>query len=283
MSRRPPIDVVGLFREVDRHLLVLLRSLAPDDWHKPTTSSQRCVKDIAAHLLDGSVRRLSFQRDGYLAPNGSGPFVSVDELTQYLHRLNAEWTTATRRISPRLLIEWLESTGEELAALFEGLDPFAPAVFPVAWAGEEESANWFDLAREYTEKWHHAQQIFESVGRPSPLLARSLYRPVLDTFMRALPFAFRDADAPEGTNVRVVVTGDAGGEWWVRRFAGRWEPMATTSGTSAATVTLPPEVAWKVWTKRRSVAEKLRAYPGIRIDGDADLGERVIGMVSVMA
>jgi hypothetical protein len=91
-------------------------------------------------------------QDGYVPPGSPGPFDSDRALADYLHRLNDEWTTATRRVSPRLLIRWLETTGEELADLFEGLDPFGRAVFPVAWAGEKESANWFDIAREYTEK-----------------------------------------------------------------------------------------------------------------------------------
>jgi hypothetical protein len=26
-------------------------------------------------------------------------------------------------------------------------------MFPVAWAGEERSANWFDVGREYTERF----------------------------------------------------------------------------------------------------------------------------------
>ena len=115
MTDLPPILVASLFREINGPLLALLRSLAPDDWHRPTTSSQRNVKDIASHLLDGSVRRLSLMRDGYVAPGSPDQFGIVKELTDYLHRLNAEWTTATRRVSPRILVQWLEATGEELA------------------------------------------------------------------------------------------------------------------------------------------------------------------------
>jgi hypothetical protein len=45
------------------------------------------------------------------------------------------------------------------------LDPFAEAIFSVGWAGEEKSLNWFHIAREYTEKWHHQQQIRLAVGQ----------------------------------------------------------------------------------------------------------------------
>jgi hypothetical protein len=50
-----PILVAGFFREINGHLGDLLRSLAPEDWHRPTGSSQRNVKGIASHLLDGRI------------------------------------------------------------------------------------------------------------------------------------------------------------------------------------------------------------------------------------
>jgi hypothetical protein len=177
------------------------------------------------------------------------------------------------------LLEW---AGRECVVFFRTLDPGGPAAFPVAWAGEEESRNWFDVAREFTERWHHSQQIFEAVGRSSPLLSRRLYHPVLETFLRALPFTFREAGRPDGAAVRVVVVGDAGGEWWLVRREGSWVQVASVESPTA-TVTLPQEVAWKVWTKRRPVEEKLCAWPGIEIEGDAELGRLVVGMVSVMA
>jgi hypothetical protein len=105
---------------------------------------------------------------------------------------------------------------------------------------------------------------------------------VLETFLRALPFTFRDADRADGTIVRVVVRGEAGGEWWLVRQGGCWEQVAS-GGTPSATVTLPQEVAWKVWTKRRPVEDKLRSWAGILVEGDEVLGGLVVGMVSVMA
>ena len=34
-------------------------------------------------------------------------------------------------------------------------------------AGEAVSANWFDVAREFTERWHHQQQIRLAIGGPA--------------------------------------------------------------------------------------------------------------------
>ncbi len=129
----PPILVADLFREISQHLITLLRSLTADEWHLPTSSSQRNIKDIASHLLDGSLRRLSMQRDGYFSPDDSSRMRSDETLLDFLNRLNSDWEKATRRLSPSVLLGLIEWADEQLADLFESLDPFAPAIFPVAW------------------------------------------------------------------------------------------------------------------------------------------------------
>src|SRR5687768_6984663 len=190
----PPILIADLCPEVASRLVELLRSLSSDEWHLPTVSSRRTVKDIASHLLDGSLRRLSMQRDGYLpADTRSGPRAG-EPLVDFLNRLNDEWETGTRRLSPKLLVDLIEWADVQLADLFRSLDPHGPAIFPVAWAGEERSENWMDVARDYTEKWHHTQQIFDAIQRPSTIMNRRLGHPCLDIFMRALPFTFRNVD-----------------------------------------------------------------------------------------
>jgi uncharacterized protein (TIGR03083 family) len=283
MTPMTPILVADLFPEVSRRLVALLRSLTPDEWHRPTVSSRRTVKDIASHLLDGSLRRLSMQRDGYRPADGRSQPRPGEPLLDFLNRLNDEWETGTRRLSPRVLTDLIESADRQLADLFRSLDPHGPAIFPVAWAGEERSENWMDVARDYTEKWHHTQQIFDATGRPSTITTRRLMFPCLDTFMRALPYTFLGVTAGAGTVVSVVVTGEAGGSWHVERGDGDWHQVPEPPRPPAAAVTMDADTAWKLVTKRRTVEEVRRQFPGIRIDGDVGLGGRVLGMVSVMA
>jgi hypothetical protein len=104
----PPILVADLFPEVSHRLVALLRSLAPDEWHQPTVSSRRTVKDIASHLLDGSLRRLSMQRDSYRPADGRSQPRAGESLLDFLNRLNYEWETGTRRLSPKVLIDLIE-------------------------------------------------------------------------------------------------------------------------------------------------------------------------------
>lgn len=137
----PPILVAVLFPEVTRRLVELLRSLSAEEWLLPTVSSRRTVKDIASHLLDGSLRRLSMQRDGYRPDDGrSGPRAG-EPLVDFLNRLNDEWETGTRRLSPLVLADLIEWADAQLAELFRSLDPQGEAIFPVAWAGEGRSEN----------------------------------------------------------------------------------------------------------------------------------------------
>jgi uncharacterized protein (TIGR03083 family) len=279
----PPILVADLFPEVTRRLVELLRSLSSDEWHLPTVSSRRTVKDVASHLLDGSLRRLATQRDGYRPPDGRCQPRAGEPLVGFLNRLNDEWETGARRLSPRALVDLIEWADAQLADLLRSLDPRCPAPFPVAWAGEVHSEDWMDVAREYTEKWHHTQQVFDATGRPSTILTRRLGHPCLDTFMRALPFTFREVEADLGSVVTVQVTGEAGGNWHVERQEGGWGQIADPPRSAAATVTMDQGTAWKLVTKRRSREASLRQFPGIGITGDEALGLHVLDMVSVMA
>lgn len=279
----PPILVADLFPEVTRRLIELLRSLSAGEWHLPTVSSRRTVKDIASHLLDGSLRRLSMQRDGFRPADGRSQPRADEPLLDFLTRLNDEWETGTRRLSPKVLVDLIEWADAQLAELFRALDPHGPAIFPVAWAGEERSDNWMDVARDYTEKWHHTQQLFDATGRPSTILTRRLAHPCLDIFMRALPFTFRAVEADRGSGIVVAVTGEAGGNWYVERREGGWEQTADPPRSPSATVTMGQDTAWKLVTKRRSRGAIRQQFSDIQIIGDEALGLHVLDMVSVMA
>ena len=143
------IETLPLFPSLDKRLIELLRSLSKDDWNKPTLAKLWTVKDIASHLLDGNFRVLSLMRDGY---NGMTPgeINSYRDIVSYLNNLNGDWVSATKRLSPKVITDLLEETGKGYLECLRQLKPFDKAMFSVAWAGEEESQNWFHIAREFT-------------------------------------------------------------------------------------------------------------------------------------
>ena len=277
MTAPKPIFTIDLFPLLEGKLIELLRCLRHDDWSRPTLARQWLVKDIAAHLLDGNIKRLSIQRDGSFGL--AAPHIdSYESLVAFVNRNNAEWVQAARRISPRVLIDLLEITSKQVCDLFRGLDPFAPALWSVAWAGEDQSANWFDIAREYTERWHHQQQIRLAVNRPD-ISGCQLYFPVLDTFMRGLPHAFRSVQAREGTTLEVQIVGEAGASWFLERSDSSWRLSGQTSNPEAI-LSLDQELAWQVFTK---AIDPQSAAQQVQITGDRALALPVLSLVAVLA
>ena len=282
MGPLKPILTAHLFPKIDGLLLDLLRSLSPEDWDKQTVSPKWKVKDVAAHLLDTPLRGLSIGRDGYLPP---GPKLdSPGALGAYIDRLNEEGVTVYRRLSPAVLMSLLELACKQLADYHAARDPYAVAPYGVSWAGEEKSANWFDTAREYTERWHHQQQIRLALDRPEALrngiMTRELYYPVLDCFMRALPFTYRNVPAASGTSVRIAVSGECGGTWHLRREDSKWVLAQNECGHPSAETTIPQEIAWRIFTKG---IDRESALSQVRISGDHALALPVLGMVSIVS
>jgi uncharacterized protein (TIGR03083 family) len=273
-----PIHTIFLFPALDRKLIELLRSLSPEEWNRPTRAKLWTVKDIATHLLDGNLRALSMSRDGYLGekPEGIG---SYQDLVTYLNQLNADWIKATKRLSPQVLIDLLETTGQQAYAHLKNLEPFSQAIFSVGWAGEEASPNWFHIAREYSEKWHHQQQIREAVKQPN-IMNRDLYHPVLETFMRALPHTYRDIEAPADSRIKITITGDAGGSWGLKRADSNWIIIPPLDFSNLTEVTIPQDIAWKLFTKGLTNEEITRS---VTIEGERSLGDPILSMVAVMA
>ena len=205
-----------MFRPVSNDLVALLRRLAPDEWGRQTVAGSWQVRDVVAHLLDTTLRRLSFHRDGMTPPAPATPIASDNDFVAFINGLNAQWVVAAGRLSPRVLTNLYERASADVADWFEAQPLDGPALFPVSWAGEQESANWFDIGREFTELWHHQQQIRMAVGAESLPDPRYLHA-VIDLAVRGLPHAYRDAAGATGETVVIEVTGQAGGHWTLSR------------------------------------------------------------------
>ena len=289
MQALQPILTAPLFGELRRELLSLLKGLADEEWKLPTAAGPWNVKDVALHLLGGDVGNLSRRRDGFSLP---ADLSSYEKLVAFVNGINASWVRAGQRMSAGVLIDLTEHLGRESDAYFAGLDPFAPGG-PVEWMGEGPLPVWLDVAREYTERWHHQQQIRDAAGRPG-LYATRLFAPVLDTFVRALPHTFRHVRAAEGSIVRLRLTGALEKDWSLVRAQGKWElfeggggPVPPSGGhaegpdaAGGAEVTIAAQKAWKIFTRGIRGAE---AVSSAEIRGERALGEKVLEMVSVIA
>ena len=187
----PPVDTRHAFRPLSGDIGALLQSLSSADWERQTLAGSWQVRDIVAHLTDTALRRLSLQRDR-LAMAGPSP---GQDFVAFINDLNATWTRAARRFSPRVLTALYVEASGELAAFVESLDLEAEAFFAVSWAGEAQSRQWLDIGREFTEVWHHGAQIRDAVGA-GPFSNPEWLRAVLRIAMHVLPHAYRRLAAP---------------------------------------------------------------------------------------
>jgi uncharacterized protein (TIGR03083 family) len=274
-SGTQPILCAPLLRHVDAKLIQLLRDLRSEEWGRQTVAPEWRVRDVAAHLLDTVLRKLSMVRDHFFVEQLQ--IRSAQDIIELVNRLNREGVTVYRRLSPPVLIEMMDMACRQSADFHESLDPFATAAFNVSWAGESTSLNWFDTARELTERWHHQQQIRHATDRPG-IMTPELCHPVLDCFVRGLPYAYRDIDSPPGTTLQLDIAGDCGGRWLLSKQHSGWA-FASSADSPAAAVVIPQEIAWRVFTKG---IDRKEAIAHSSIEGNTTLGERVFHLTAIV-
>lgn len=272
----PPVHVLDRFEPLHAALIELLSSLPADGWELPTVCAGWSVKDLALHLLGGDLGLLSRSRDG--VSTIGRPIASWEDLVALINELNAAWVATTRRLSSRVICDLLRVSGPQVNAYFQSLDLGALGN-PVSWAGPEPAPVWLDVAREYTERWHHQQQIREAV-RAAPLTDPYYLAPVFETFARALPRTYDEVAAPPGTCVRLTIDGAAGGTWYVCRDERRWRLTAEPTSAPSSAAIVPQDIAWRLFTKGLSAAE---ALPHATIEGDRALGQRVLETLAIIA
>ena len=106
-------------------MIDLLGCLTPEEWDLPTPCLGWSVHDLVAHILGDEVGQLSMGRDCFRPSLFTAN--NWEELVVGLNDLNEQWVQAMRRVSPRLLIELLKSTGAQINGHLQSLDRTPPA------------------------------------------------------------------------------------------------------------------------------------------------------------
>ena len=144
---------------------------------------------------------------------------------------------------------------------------------------QEISPNWFHIAREYTEKFLHQQQIRDAVHKFG-IMTRELFYPFIDIMMYAFPHTFKDTVLDEGTIISIIVSTAIGGQWNIVRTKTGWKLNKDNIQTSDARIMIDPDMAWKLFSKSwtpQMVSGK------VEITGNRELGEQALRLVAVMA
>ena len=135
------------------------------------------------------------------------------------------------------------------------------------------------IAREYTEKWLHQQQIRDAVNKPA-LMTKEFYYPFMNIFMQALPYTYREIKAETGSLIKIIITGDAGGNWYLAKTQHGWALQENETVAPAAVVSIDAEIAWKLFSKSIRASD---VSDNIITTGDERLALPALEMVSVMA
>jgi uncharacterized protein (TIGR03083 family) len=263
ISELPVADVRGSLTAQRGRLLSLLGSLSEAQWAAPTAASGWSVKDVALHLLQVDLSWLARFRDHehievIPAPAGSQDFA------RWLDALNERWVEGTRILSPRLIIDLLRWSGEQLDAALSTVDLAGSS--SVQWAGDAPA--WFDLAREFTERWVHYRQIREAARPGEHDGQQDEFLPlVLRTFVWGFPHQYQ-AQAPAGTQVAVELP--PVGAWTLTRAATGWSLDEGHAGAPAAVLRMGADAAWRLLTGASYDTSE------VQLSGDQDLAEPLL-------
>ncbi|MBO0702207.1 MAG: maleylpyruvate isomerase N-terminal domain-containing protein [Candidatus Dormibacteraeota bacterium] len=271
IDQLPVVDVRRPLTIQRGRLLSLLDSLSGAQWAAPTAAPEWTVKDIALHLLDVDLSWVARGRDhdhsGIIeVPDDHGEFV------RGLAQRNQRWIEGARTLSPRLITGLLGWSGEQLDAYLATVDLTASS--SVYWAGEAPA--WFNLAREFTERWVHYRQIREAaLPHEKEEQEQDEYLPlVLRTFVWGFPHQY-DRPAPTGTAIGLEIP--AVGAWTLTRTASGWSLDEGWPTAAAARLRVEGDTAWRLLTGA--------PYDVRRVDlsGDPDLAEPLLRVRGIIA
>ncbi len=280
MQHKPIIETTHLFMPIHDALIQVLKELEPSDWNKSTLAKHWSIKDVVAHILDTTTRGIAILRDGHFGNSGPSD-VEYATLVDYINQMNAQFISTAKRWSPRVLIELLEQSGPIHAQLLADLDPFKKAIFSVAWAGEKESYNWFHVAREYTEKYHHQLQIREAVNKTAAIITPELFNPFIRTFFLGLPYLLRNHTAPAFAIIAVEINGEMGLVQYLQFNNHQWNLFDESPGDKLyAKTIIPANIAWKLFTK--GVTPKA-ILTEVVLEGNEEIAFQVLHLIAVMA
>jgi uncharacterized protein (TIGR03083 family) len=279
LSPQRVVDTRSLFRPISTALVSLLRELPAKSWQNPTVAGSWLVRDVVAHMADGALRRVSGSRDGLTLPPPPDPIRAEREFASYINALNAEGVAVYHRYSTRVLTDVYEQASTALADYFESAPLEGKGTYGVSWAGEESSDAWFDIAREFSEVWHHQAQVRLAIDAP-PLDDPRYLQAVLAVAVRALPHAYRHFPVKEGTTISVAIPGASGGLWTLERDENsRWTLWEGSDGHATTRITIEPDVAWRLFF--HNIPEK-EAPEAIGVEGRLDLARPLLRARSVV-
>ncbi|GIU84187.1 MAG: hypothetical protein KatS3mg008_0962 [Acidimicrobiales bacterium] len=262
---------VRLLREEFMEVTRLCESLDHRHWDLPTCLPGWSVKDQLAHLI-GTETMLA---------GGAAPEVEVPDaphIKNEIGRMNERWVAALRPLSGAEVLErWREVTSDRLDQLerMTQEDFDAPSWTP---AGPDQTYGRFMRIR-FLDCFVHEHDIREAVGAPSRDDDAHLAF-VLEEIASAVGYVVgKKASAPEGSRIRLTITGPAARRFDVR-VSGRAQLVDSLDDEPDAEITVPSPLFVRLAAGREEAGPHIGSTIGI--SGDRELAVRVATNLAYM-
>lgn len=243
----------------------LLTSLRASQWATPTALPGWSVQDTVSHLI-GTECALA----GQTAPPCEADVRAFPHVHNDIGAANELWVQALRGHDPEAMIERFRTVTATRRATLEGMsqqDFDAPSWTP---AGQGTYGRFMRIR--VFDCWMHEQDIRDAVAIPGHRDGQCA-RVALSEVAGALGYLVgKRAAAPDGSSVTIELTGPARACWHVL-VDGRATLVDTPPGAPTATLRMDSHLFSRLVGGRLPVADGLA---DIAIDGDAELGRRVV-------
>jgi len=266
--------VVGILAEEWGAIAALLDGLEPAEWELPSECPGWTVRDVVAHMV-GTERSLLGD------PEPQRPSPAPAHVRNPVGAGNEAWVAARRSTPGAEVGEEFQAVTERRLSALRAWPPerFAePGPSPVGVVPYREFMNVRVM-----DCWVHEQDIRVATGRPGhddgPAARLSL-----DRLTSGLPFVVgKQAAAPEGTWVRFEVRGPLARrvDIVVRDGRAAMEQRGASDGAPDVTLDMDTDTFWRL-TCGRMNGEAARYAGLVAVDGDGDVGDRVLGAMAFM-
>jgi uncharacterized protein (TIGR03083 family) len=261
-------DAVEAYLDAVSGVLALARELTDDEWSAPTDLPVWTVFDTVAHVV-----ALEDELAGRPVPSSIHDWSRFPHVTTPFQQYTEVGVEARRGMPPQELVaelaDLVEERSRQLASTPE--TPDAEMRGPAGMVGPVSRV----MGTRTLDMWAHEQDVRRATGRP-PRMVGPAAEASLRRMVEALPIVVaQQAEAPAGSVVRVVVTGEPGASVTVRVDA-EGRGVRDDDAAPDASLDLDLERLQLLFCGRRPP----ESVP-VRFEGDATLAERVISALAV--
>ena len=269
MSDASLTAAVDALEQTWRSTAAVCHDLSDADWDKPTRCPGWSVKDQLSHLVGLERVLMGDAHPEHQPPDA--PHVR-DDVGRYME----VHVDLRRAQAPTQILSDFEAMIEEripeLRKIAEAGDPEAPMAGPMGFESKAGSM----IPTRVLDSWVHEQDIRHAADKPGGYDS-SAAQVVMDRFVGGLGFVVgKKAQAPEGSSATFIVEGPIARTLTVTVKDGRAN-VAEDEVTQTANVLLRMSTETFV----ALLAGREGAKDGVQIEGDDDLGKRIVENAAV--